>query len=47
MRNGEFLVKKAVEELGSDIILMSDRYGKELSKVFLLCVAQLVEKMKN
>ncbi|MBU3968495.1 MAG: H4MPT-linked C1 transfer pathway protein [Euryarchaeota archaeon] len=31
---GEFIVKKAVEELGFEIILMSERYGKELSKVF-------------
>ncbi len=45
---GEFLVKKAVEELGFEIILMSEKYGEELSKVFpAYAVAQLVEKKKN
>jgi len=40
---GEFLVKKAAEELGFDIILMSEKYGKELSKVFpAYAVARLV-----
>lgn len=42
---GEFLVKKAVEKLGYDIILMSERYGKELSKLFpAYAVARLVEE---
>ena len=43
---GEFLIKKAVDELGFDIILMSERYGKELSKVFpAYAVARLVEEI--
>lgn len=43
---GEFIVKKAVEEPGFDIILMSERYGKELSKVFpAYAVARLVEEI--
>ncbi len=43
---GEFLIKKAVDEPGFDIILMSERYGKELSKVFpAYAVARLVEEM--
>lgn len=45
---GEFLVKKAVEELGFDIILMSDKYGEELSKVFpAYAVAQLAQGHKG
>jgi len=40
---GEFLVKKAVKELGFDSILMSDKYGEELSKVFpAYAVARLI-----
>jgi probable H4MPT-linked C1 transfer pathway protein len=31
---GEFLVKKAAETLGFDIVLLSEKYGKEISKVF-------------
>ncbi|MFA4934897.1 MAG: hydantoinase/oxoprolinase family protein [Candidatus Methanoperedens sp.] len=31
---GEFLVKRAAEELGFDIVLLSEKYGKEISKVF-------------
>lgn len=31
---GEFLAKKAAEELGFDIVLLSEKYGKEISKVF-------------
>jgi hypothetical protein len=43
---GEFLVKEAVDELGFDIIRMSERYGKELSKVFpAYSVARLLEEM--
>lgn len=43
---GEFLVKEAVDEPGFDIILMSERYGKELSKVFpAYAVARLVGEM--
>jgi len=43
---GEFLVKEAVDELGFDIIRMSERYGKELSKVFpAYAVSRLVEEM--
>ncbi|MFH1322231.1 MAG: hydantoinase/oxoprolinase family protein, partial [Methanobacteriota archaeon] len=41
---GEFLIKEAVDELGFDIILMSERYGIEISKVFpAYAVARLVE----
>lgn len=44
---GEFLVKEAVDELGFDIIRMSERYGKELSKVFpAYAVARLVEELQ-
>jgi len=35
-RSGEFLIKKAADELGFDIIVMSEKYGKELSTVFRL-----------
>ena len=31
---GEFLVKRAAEELGFEIVMLSERYGKEISKVF-------------
>jgi probable H4MPT-linked C1 transfer pathway protein len=42
---GEFLVKKVAKELGFDIILMSEKYGEELSKVFpAYAVARLVEE---
>ncbi|GFO97984.1 putative H4MPT-linked C1 transfer pathwayprotein [groundwater metagenome] len=42
---GEFLIEKAAEEIGFDIFLMSERYGKELSKVFpAYAVARLVEE---
>ena len=41
---GEFLVKKAAEEAGFEIFLLSQRYGKEISKVFpAYAVARLVE----
>jgi len=40
---GEFLIKKAAEEPGFQIILMSEKYGKELSKVFpAYAVARLI-----
>lgn len=40
---GEFLIKKAAEELGSKIILISEKYGKELSEVFpAYAVARLI-----
>ena len=43
---GEFLIKEVADELGFDIILMSERYGKELSKVFpAYAVARLMEEM--
>lgn len=43
---GEFLIKKAADESGFEIILISERYGKELSKVFpAYAVARLVEEM--
>ncbi len=45
---GEFLIKKAVDDLGFEINLMSERYGKELSKVFpAYAVARLVEEMQQ
>lgn len=31
---GEFLAERAAEELGFEIVLVSERYGKEVSKVF-------------
>ncbi len=31
---GEFLAERAAEELGFDIVLLSEKYGKEISKVF-------------
>ncbi|MBU4492652.1 MAG: H4MPT-linked C1 transfer pathway protein [Euryarchaeota archaeon] len=31
---GEFLAKRAAGELGLDIVLLSEKYGKEISKVF-------------
>ena len=44
---GEFLIKKAADELGFEIILMSERYGKELSTVFPAYeVSRLVEELK-
>ncbi len=43
---GEFLIKKAVEEHGLDLLLLSERYGKEISKVFpAYAAARLVEVM--
>jgi probable H4MPT-linked C1 transfer pathway protein len=43
---GEFLVKGAVDELGFDIIRISERYGKQISKVFpAYAVARLIEEM--
>ncbi len=42
---GEFLAKKAAEELGFDIILLSEKYGKEISKVFpAYAAARLLEE---
>lgn len=44
---GDFIVRKAVAELGLEIILMSEKYGKELSKVFpAYAVARLVDEIK-
>jgi probable H4MPT-linked C1 transfer pathway protein len=44
---GEFLVKRAANDLEFEIILMSERYGKELSNVFpAYAVARLVEEMQ-
>ncbi|MEQ9729303.1 MAG: hydantoinase/oxoprolinase family protein [Candidatus Methanoperedens sp.] len=31
---GEFLARSAADELGFDIVLLSEKYGKEISKVF-------------
>lgn len=31
---GEFLAKKAAEELGFEVVLISEKYGREISKVF-------------
>ncbi len=42
---GEFLAKRAADELGFDILLISEKYGKEISKVFpAYAVAQLLRK---
>ncbi len=44
---GEFLVKKAADEHGFDIILLSEKYGKEISKVFpAYAVAVLLSKLR-
>ena len=41
---GEFLVKKAADRIGLDIVLISGKYGKDISKVFpAYAVARLVE----
>ncbi len=41
---GEFLVKKAADRIGLDVVLMSERYGKDISKVFpAYAVAQLMK----
>lgn len=43
---GEFLVNKAVIEPGFDIIPLSEKYGKDISRVFpAYAVARLVEEM--
>ncbi len=45
---GEFIVKEAVEKLGFEVILISEKYGKEISKVFpAYAVAQLVKPRVN
>jgi probable H4MPT-linked C1 transfer pathway protein len=42
---GEFLIKKAAEDIGFEIILMSQKYGMEISRVFpAYAVARLVEE---
>ncbi len=42
---GEFLVKKAADELGFEIVLISGEYGKEISKVFpAYAVARLLSR---
>ncbi|MCX9026523.1 MAG: H4MPT-linked C1 transfer pathway protein [Candidatus Methanoperedens sp.] len=42
---GEFLAEKAAQECGFEIILLSEKYGRELSKVFpAYAVAQLLCK---
>ncbi len=42
---GEFLVKKAADRIGLNVVLISERYGKELSKVFpAYAVARLMEE---
>lgn len=44
---GEFLAKKAAEECGFEIILLSEKYGAELSKVFpAYAVAQLLGRYR-
>jgi len=41
---GEFIVKEAADKLGFEVILISEKYGKEISKVFpAYAVAQLVK----
>lgn len=42
---GEFLAKRAAKETGFEIILLSEKYGKDLSKVFpAYAVAKLLEE---
>ncbi len=42
---GEFLIKKAAEDIGFEIILMSQKYGMEISRIFpAYAVARLVEE---
>lgn len=42
---GEFIARKAAEELGFEIVLLSERYGNDLSKVFpAYAVAKLLEE---
>ncbi len=42
---GEFLIKKAADRTGLDVVLISGRYGKVISKVFpAYAVAQLMER---
>lgn len=42
---GEFLAKKAADELGFEIVLISEKYGKEISRVFpAYAVARLIEE---
>lgn len=44
---GEFLAKRAAEKLGFDIVLLSEKYGKEVSKVFpAYAVAQLLTELR-
>jgi probable H4MPT-linked C1 transfer pathway protein len=44
---GEFLVEKAAQECGFEIILLSEKYGTELSKVFpAYAVAQLLSRYR-
>ncbi|VVB86526.1 4-[[4-(2-aminoethyl)phenoxy]-methyl]-2-furanmethanamine-glutamate synthase [uncultured archaeon] len=45
---GEFIVKMAADAIGLEIILISERYGWELSKVFpAYAVARLLEEMRG
>ena len=42
---GEFLIKKAADSIGFDVVLVSESYGKDISKVFpAYAVARLVEE---
>jgi uncharacterized hydantoinase/oxoprolinase family protein len=44
---GEFLVKNAVNEEGLEIILISEKYGAKISKVFpAYAVARLLKDEK-
>jgi probable H4MPT-linked C1 transfer pathway protein len=45
---GEFVVKKAAEELRFDVVLISEKYGKEISRVFpAYAVAHLMKLQAN
>ena len=42
---GEFLAERAAEELGFDIVLLSEKYGREISRVFpAYAAAQLLSR---
>lgn len=44
---GEFIAKRAAEELGFNVVMLSEKYGKEISKVFpAYAVAKLLSKLR-
>ncbi len=43
---GEFLAKRAAEELGFDVVVLSEKYGKEISRVFpAYAIARLLDEI--